>query len=301
MEVTEKQPWTDSDRRTWFENQKIKRSYQKEVLDRISDVSGTLEVKNYGALTVQSNEYPLVWFTSRDWAPGREVVAITGGVHGYETSGVLGALEFSFAEVEKYVEAFNFVIAPCVSPWAFETINRWNSDAIDPNRSFIENSPCEEVRKLMNAFAALKKTREFDCIAHFDLHETTDTDNTVFRPALEARDGVEIPFSEIPDGFYLVADASSPQESFQGEIVKAVEKITHIAEADSSGEIIGEPVSQKGVVHYDAKSKGLCMGFTGAKFVTTTEVYPDSPRVSPAICIAAQKSAVVAGLEYLKN
>jgi len=44
---------------------------------------------------------------------------------------------------------------------------------------------------------------------------------------------------------------------------------------------------------------GLCAGMTGARYTTTTEVYPDSPRATPEQCIAAQVAAVCAGLEFV--
>ena len=114
--------------------------------------------------------------------------------------------------------------------------------------------------------------------AHFDLHETTDTDNTVFRPALAERDGVVQEFSEIPDGFYVVGDIENPQAGFQKAIIDAVRKVTHIAAADKSGKIIGDPIEQEGVINYPLKKLFLCTGFSNAEYTaTTTEVYPDSP------------------------
>ena len=44
---------------------------------------------------------------------------------------------------------------------------------------------------------------------HVDLHETTDTDESEFRPALAARDGVAYEPGEVPDGFYLVDDSET--------------------------------------------------------------------------------------------
>jgi hypothetical protein len=43
---------------------------------------------------------------------------------------------------------------------------------------------------------------------------------------------------------------------------------------------------------------GLCASLTGARFTTTTEVYPDSPRATPEQCNEAQATAVRAGFEY---
>ena len=37
---------------------------------------------------------------------------------------------------------------------------------------------------------------------------------------------------------------------------------------------------------------------TDARYVTTTEVYPDSPRANPEQCNAAQAAAVCAALDY---
>jgi len=57
-------------------------------------------------------------------------------VHGYETSGVQGALLFLQSAAAAYSESFNLLVVPCVSPWGYETIQRWNAQAVDPNRSF---------------------------------------------------------------------------------------------------------------------------------------------------------------------
>jgi hypothetical protein len=65
--------------------------------------------------------------------------------------------------------------------------------------------------------------------AHIDLHETTDTDETEFRPALAARDGKPFEPGSIPDGFYLVDDTENPQPEFQQAIIEAVARVTHIA------------------------------------------------------------------------
>lgn len=45
-------------------------------------------------------------------------------MHGYETSGVQGALRFAEREVQRYADRLNLLIAPCVSPWAYERVHR---------------------------------------------------------------------------------------------------------------------------------------------------------------------------------
>jgi len=55
---------------------------------------------------------------------------------------------------------------------------------------------------------------------------------------------------------------------------------------------------QRGVIEYPFAALGLCAGMTGARFTTTTEVYPDSPRATPEICNAAQVAAARAALDH---
>ena len=103
-----------------------------------------------------------------------------------------------------------------------------------------------------------------------------------FRPAKAARDGLELKDDGIPDGFYLVGDTESPQASvrslgtrhrhvtdahddtespqpeWHAAIIDSVRAVTHIAPADASGKIIGEAVTQEGVVAVPSRSLFLC-------------------------------------------
>ncbi|MCZ7153699.1 peptidase, partial [Salmonella enterica] len=88
--------------------------------------------------------YPLYAIRSRDWSETRPVALVTGGVHGYETSGVHGALQFAERHMADYAGRLDVLVAPCISPWAYERIHRWNPHAVDPNRSFRDGSPAEE-------------------------------------------------------------------------------------------------------------------------------------------------------------
>lgn len=287
--------WGSNEKAEWLSRQKIRRNYSDEVLTKLERLKPHFEVDCYGALSCAPERYPLFVVKSRDWVPHRATVLVTGGVHGYETSGVQGALRFLETQARTYARQFNLAVAPCLSPWAYETINRWNPAAIDPNRSFRSNSTCEEASALIDWLKVQKI--QFD--AHFDLHETTETDNTEFRPALAARDALAHENWHIPDGFYLVGDTEKPVAEFQASIISSVEKVTHIAPPADDGKIIGETLEQWGVINYAARSLGLCMGATPARYVTTTEVYPDSPKVDDENCINAQVAAVTGGLEYL--
>ncbi|WP_372882699.1 M14 family metallocarboxypeptidase [Psychromonas sp.] len=291
------QKWQAAEKAAWFKKQKIQRSYQHDVTNRLTDLPEYFIVEQYGELCYPPHKYPLYTVKPRIWDANKATILITGGVHGYETSGVLGALSFIEKYSRQYAQRFNIVVAPCVSPWGYETINRWNADTVDPNRSFYQPSPAQEAALLMDYVEKL----DADFIAHIDLHETTDTDNTEFRPALAARDAKVQPLWAIPDGFYLVGDEENSKPDFQRAIIDSVKKVTHIAPADSNGKIIGEPISQHGVINYAAKKLGLCCAFSNALYSTTTEVYPDSPKVTAEECIHAQVAAITGGLDYLIN
>lgn len=287
-------PWGDAEKAAWLAAQALKRSYADEVVAKIDTLRSDYEVETYGSLSCDPQRYPLFMLRSRAWNPDLPSVLITGGVHGYETSGVQGAIAFLMTEARTFAEHFNFVVMPCVSPWGYETINRWNPKAVDPNRSFRADSPSEEAAAVMGQLDSMA----IDFVAHFDLHETTDSDRTEFRPALAARDAKPHDIWDIPDGFYAVGDVARPEPGFQKAIIDSVETVTHIA-PPIDGKIIGEPLEQHGVINYDAGPLGLCMGVTKGRFVTTTEVYPDSPRATDAICIEAQIAAVRGGLGYV--
>jgi hypothetical protein len=81
-------------------------------------------------------------------------------------------------------------------------------------------------------------------------------------------------------------------------VIAAVAKVTHIAPADANGEIIGSTVVAPGVINYPVRQLGLCAGITTARYRTTTEVYPDSPRATPEQCNAAQVAAVCAAIDF---
>ena len=288
------QAWGDAEKAEWRLRQSKQRSYEADVVSEIDRLRPRFDVVEYGRLAYAPDSYALYAIKSRNWNDALPTVLVTGGVHGYETSGVHGALRFVDRHAADYAGRVNLLVAPCVSPWAYERIHRWNANAIDPNRSFRENSPAAESAALMQLVAPVRD----QVLVHVDLHETTDTDESEFRPALAARDGKAFEPGEIPDGFYLVDDSENPQPGFQEAIIVEVAKVTHIAPADANGEIIGSPVVAPGVIHYPLKELGLCAGITDAKYKTTTEVYPDSPRATPEQCNQAQAVAVCAGIDY---
>lgn len=287
--------WSDTEKQQWVNSCIKSRSYQQQVVTLLKQLTSDFELIQYGALTIDPASYPLFALTNKQWHNNKPIILVTGGVHGYETSGVHGAIQFLQSIAIDYIEQFNLVVLPCVSPWGYEHIVRWNPNATDPNRSFVDNSPSEEASNAIKYIAQLQG----EILLHIDLHETTDSDESEFRPALAARDGEDYQAGSIPDGFYLVGDANNKQIDFQAAIIKAVKQVTHIAPADQQGEIIGSKAEAEGVIYYPVKQLGLCGGITNAPYTTTTEVYPDSEKATHQDCNNAQVAAIKAALDFV--
>ncbi|HLT45478.1 MAG TPA: peptidase, partial [Luteimonas sp.] len=177
------QPWGPAEVAAWRARQVRRRSHADEVVSVIERLAGRFELIQYGELDYAPDRYPLLALRSRDWDDALPVALVTGGVHGYETSGVHGALQFLDLHADAYAGRVNLLVAPCVSPWGYERIHRWNPDALDPNRNFREGSPAGECAALLRLVAPLRGR----FLLHVDLHETTDSDESEFRPALAAR------------------------------------------------------------------------------------------------------------------
>lgn len=287
-------PWGDAERAAWRARQIVQRSYAEDVVTALHALPEAFTIEHYGQLQAGTDTYPLLLAMTRDWNPALPTALVTGGVHGYETSGVHGALQFLLDHASDYAGHINLIVAPCVCPWGYERVQRWNHDAVDPNRSFRDGGLILESSALMAWMAARNDTLR----VHLDLHETTDSDAHEFDPALASRDGRDWVPETIPDGFYVIGNSENPEPAFQRALIAAVEPITHIAPADAHGNLVGLPLQSPGVVWGESRSIGACAGFTDARFATTTEVYPDSPRTTPAQCNAAQVAAVRAGLDF---
>jgi len=287
-------PWEEAQRAQWRARQSRQRSYEEDVVRRIAALGDRFERVDYGRLAYGGESYTLHALRSRVTDPSLPYVLITGGVHGYETSGVLGVFDFLERHASAYAGRINLLATPCVSPWAYERVNRWNYDAVDPNRNFRPDGPARESIALIELVRSVSDRY----LLHVDLHETTDTDEIEFRPALSARDGKPFEPGQIPDGFYLVADSAAPQLAFQDAIIAAVGQVTRIASPDAKGEIIGSPVVARGVITYPLAELNLCTCVTNARFTSTTEVYPDAGDMTAEICVEAQVTAICAALDF---
>lgn len=287
-------PWGTPEKEQWRQLATKKRDYTDDVVSQLGHLPEAFVVEQYGSLDYDVS-YPLYVVKNKIWYVDKPAVVITGGVHGYERSGVHGALQFLATVASDYLDDVNFIVFPCISPWGYETINRWTPLAADPNRSFVEDTAVAECAQVMNYLSAINA----DILMHIDLHETTDTDESEFRPALAARDGETYVAGLIPDGFYLVADSERVETAFQTAILDKVKTVTHIAPADENNQLIDCPILQEGLIAIPMKKYGLSGNLTKAPYHTTTEVYPDSPNVTTEQCNAAQVAAIVGGLDFV--
>jgi len=203
-------PWGVAEKKEWLDQTTKKRSYLEEVVTKYVKIDmNVFEVRQYGALSTDPAAFPLLAAISKDWDSSKPCVLVTGGVHGYETSGVQGTLLFAATTAVDYAKQFNIVVCPCVSPWGYERVERWNPICLDPNRSFgpDESTHTEEsaaVIKLLDSLEPRSNISEGGVgggwICHLDCHETTDTDETEFMPARAALVGSVYKRCEIPDG-----------------------------------------------------------------------------------------------------
>ena len=294
--------WGPAEVAQWRSERVKSRSYEDDVVKALDPLRASFDVVQYGTTTYDGPiAHALYAVKTKDWDGAKPSVLVTGGVHGYETSGVHGALRFLATDALAYAaRGLNVVVAPCVSPWGYEHIQRWNPDAVDPNRSFKRGDAAacgsQEAAGLVRLLESCG-VAQWAC--HVDLHETTDTDETEFRVAKAARDGEDSEPGTIPDGFYLCGDEQNPQLDFQRAVNAGVAKVTHIAPADPDGTIIGSPVVDDGVILYDYTALGLCGGVTNAPLTTTTEVYPDSPEATDELCNMGQVAAITSALDFL--
>ena len=125
------QPWGEAERSLWRSRQRRQRSYAGDVLEAVAHLHAHWDVQPYGELDYAPDFYPLVALHSADWSHDRPIALVTGGVHGYETSGVHGALRFAAEHGSAYEGRINVLVVPCVSPWGYEHVQRWNPAAVE--------------------------------------------------------------------------------------------------------------------------------------------------------------------------
>ena len=170
--------WGDAERKEWRALvEEPKRSYASEVLSKLEGaaIKERFDVVRYGALPYDDadpDRYPLFAVKTKSWTPDKPSVLVTGGVHGYETSGVQGALRFLETRAGDYAAHFNICVAPCVSPWGYERIQRWNAMAVDPNRSFDKSGKAATQQRNAHACVTLLFALEVEASNQSFIHTT---------------------------------------------------------------------------------------------------------------------------------
>ena len=94
--------WNESEKSQWLAMQNVKRSYADDVLSQLDALANHFDIEEYARLDYASGTYPLFALGSLTWDKLKPNVLITGGVHGYETSGVHGALRFAASAAKVY-------------------------------------------------------------------------------------------------------------------------------------------------------------------------------------------------------
>ncbi|WP_217272196.1 hypothetical protein [Sphingopyxis sp. BSNA05] len=110
------QAWGEYERKQWRARQSVQRRYAQDVVPRIEAMADQFDIVTYGQLDYADDIYPLFALRNGAHDPALPTAFVTGGVHGYETSGIMGALEFLETRAADYVGKINLLVAPCVSP-----------------------------------------------------------------------------------------------------------------------------------------------------------------------------------------
>ena len=95
--------WGPSELTAWRAERIKSRSYDDDVVKVLDSLRDEYDVIEYGTLTYDGVSHKLYAARSKDWN-NRPKVLVTGGVHGYETSGVHGALRLLQTKCKDYAE-----------------------------------------------------------------------------------------------------------------------------------------------------------------------------------------------------
>ena len=237
-------PWGAAEKAAWLARQAVRRRYDAEVV-------AAAEGRRAGARRSCSRT---ACSTTRAWAcpptrcmrcaaatgnAGRPTVLVTGGVHGYETSGVQGALQWIATEFDRHADDGQPAGAALHQPLGLR-----DDQPLEPRRARPEPPvPRRQPRRRGRARDGLRRgarRRRSTCTSTCTRPPTPTTASSAPpRPRATARRSTS---HAIPDGFYLVGDTERPAPDFQRALIDAVRRVTHIAEADEHGCLIGTPM-----------------------------------------------------------
>lgn len=297
--------WTASQIKEWAENITPERVYEQDVLKKIRALPASLyNVQQYGELTLDPERYPVFRVIMGDLTNGKPNILITAGVHGYEPSGVMAALQFLEKDAPLLTREFNIVVFPCLVPWAYEMNHRLNHLGLDPNRNFFKKTPtsgmpAEECTAFIDSIEDLKVQFSFSV----DLHETPLRDIPLLQECSEMH-GTEISANgqDIPNGFHVILNSENKNPALGKSIIKSVRAITKIVEGKT---ITGHSNDNDGVLYLGSHgtltnyiNNNLSGNPQKGSIAVTTEVFPDYKPDKENI--NAQIAAIYGGLNHLR-
>lgn len=202
--------------------------------------------EQYGAVTYDGREYPLIRVVSEGWRADRHTILVAGGVHGCEPAGVEGAMLCVRDLLPAYRAHFNFAVYPCLNPTSYEMDTRWNYLKQDMNRNYRPGTAVEECRLFTLSVRALAPV---DVV--MDLHESLQKDAETMRiQAQDLGNPRAAMWDDIPRGYFIYED--SPQDG-NGAWVRIgreiVEAVRPLIPPCSAPDIAGD-VSDGGVIYY---------------------------------------------------
>ena len=302
----EKQPWNAAQIKGWYDGViaggKV-RDYKADIVSRLMRLPANTHVLEvYGTIHTPGESYEALRVTVGDLSNGKPNIIITGGVHGYEPSGIEAAIRFLENDAPRLSDTFNFAVYPCISPWAYEYDQRWNWQAEDVNRNFSYAPAILQIDECAAFMKAVDRSPASYACA-IDLHETNDKDIR-FRALRAERFGKPLAdnFEHIPQGAYIIlTDMNSDwKNELQMEFGHAI--MNRIADHSiiASDEILMDVPNNGGIVLSPA-TDGLTRAFLAghARYVAVTEIYPDHPAMGPEKSVQTQLAAIHGALDYM--
>jgi hypothetical protein len=298
-------PWNDDEISQWRSSViaagKV-RDYQRDVVTRLQALpANTHTVETYGEHTVGDDHYNLMCVTVGDLNNGKPNILILGGVHGYEASGVMSAMEYAEKDAVSLSDKFNSIIYPDIVPWAYEYNQRWDENALDPNREVKLGGGCAEMQHFMQSME--RKAAHF-ILAH-DGHETSDLDIPLRQMRAERfNDTLAEDYKHIPQGYYLTLSKRDTEEADQAQllfgsaIMDRVRKVSPVAPDDH----ILKNKNFGGII-LSTEKPGLMRTYLGqyADYIAVSEVYPDHPDMSPIKSIQTQMESIRGALDFVRS
>lgn len=292
MPEIEQKGWTADRCAAWYGEQKQVRDYKQSVVERALAVTlpPSLKLSVYG--TAYGDD--LICVTPRHIDSSKPSLSVTGGVHGYEPSGVESCLHLIETGAQNLRDRANVFLFPCVTPAAYRIHHRWTHGAEDTNRGFFDGTTVIESALLMQRIKSLGV--KFACA--IDGHETPVEDR-LFRRLRTDRYGTALTGDPdlLPNGFHLmVPDTALLRQSVQNcacAMISAVEKMTPIA----TDEIIAGNVNDGGIVPSTASNTLTRWMNERAAFAATTEVVTEG--ITPYQATRIQLTAIHAAADYV--